>query len=1034
MADAPNFGPSGKIVYERTYSRTKPSGDRESWFETTDRVIKGNLGLVYGTPDSWEDSVKLEYDMLKELMDQFKILPAGRHLWASGVPGRQFLFNCHVSHWNEKITDHFDFSFMRLMEGGGVGSNYSTKYINRYPAPKRELKVHIVCDPEHPDYQKMQDAGVLSTEFSHEWAGAFQIGDSREGWSEAMCDLISTYFLDEVKHYDRVFNVTGVREEGRPLVSFGGTASGPLPLAVMLQEISEIINKRAAQQEKLTPIDLMEIDHSLSTCVVSGGNRRSARMSMVAWDDPYIFEFINCKKDSGKHWTTNISIVIDDEFNRLVSKVTREYEPKERLAKNVYQAAVEGMLTNGEPGFWNHSLSNHGEVAEVVCTNPCITSDTWIMTTEGARQVADLIGVPFTAIVDGKQYESISDGFFLTGHKPTVNLVTSEGYKLELTADHQVRTPSGWVEAGNLVAGDKIDISDNFGVNSWGGRGSMPEGYLLGQLIGDGTFYPDGKAACATWNNEGDDVSKAYIETAIRNLGVRSDFKGWHKTANQERIISAGLTNLAKSFDIIKGNKVVTPAVERASYNFYLGFLQGVFDTDGHVEGASTAGGISVRLTWNDKSSLEAIQRMLARLGVRSTIKDCHDAGRIVFGKYVSKASYRLIITGEQAQRFMQLVGFMNTAKTKKWIEATGSMARGFYFKPSVATVASIEPGKVKPVYDVNIADIHAFDANGIVAHNCGEITLREWEACILGHVNMDAFSGVHGSDFDFDGLVKAHQLMTRFLIRASFGDKADVKQQDMVNRNRRIGVGHLGVQGFLNKLGIKFSKAPHSGFYPGLLRQLYTAVRKEARDYSFQLRIPEPVKVTTVAPTGSIAKMPGVSEGIHPIYAKYFIRRIRFSTIDQPEKIKEFADQGYDVEPCVYSPNTMVVSFPTKEKLVEEVEALGFNADEIVESADEISIEDMLAFQEMYQTNYTDNAVSFTVNVPEGKYSTEEVMSILRGFLPKLKGTTIMVDGTRPQAPYSRISKMHYNYLSGPKSVEDSTDEDCSTGACPIR
>lgn len=687
MTREPNFGPSGKVVFERSYSRTKPDGTKENWFETVDRVVTGNLGLVYGTPDNWSSDVQNEYQELKALMEDFKVIPGGRHLWASGVQGRQFLFNCHVSHWNEKITDHFDFTFMRLMEGGGVGTNYSTKYINRYPAPRRELKIHIVCDPSHPDYEKMKAAGVLSEQFSHEWAGAFQVADSREGWSEAMCDFINTYFIDDVKHYDRVYNVTGVREEGRPLVSFGGTASGPLPFAIMMHEINEVVNKRAAQQQQLTSIDMMEIDHAMAVCVVSGGNRRSARMAMVSWDDPYIMDFINCKQDTGKHWTTNISVVIDDEFNHLVSKITRDYDPKERLAKDVYKAAVSGMLRDGEPGFWNHSLSQHGEVAEVVCTNPC------------------------------------------------------------------------------------------------------------------------------------------------------------------------------------------------------------------------------------------------------------------------------------------------------------------------------------------------------------GEITLQEWEACILGHVNMDAFAPTEGGHtYDLPGMIRAHQLMTRFLIRASFGDKADPKQNDMVNNNRRIGVGHFGVQGFLNKLGIKFSKAPNGNFFPHLLQQLYTYVRNEARNYAFQLRIAEPVKVTTVAPTGSIAKLVGASEGIHPIYAKYFKRRIRFSTINQAEKIQEFIDQGYEVEDCIYSANTKVVTFLTKDLLVEQVEQLGFKADEIVESADQISLEDMLAFQAMYQKNYVDNAVSFTVNIPENKYTVEEAMRILTPFLPKLKGTTIMVDGTRPQAPYERISKMHYNYLSGPKSVEDSTDEDCATGACPIR
>lgn len=687
MTTSPNFGPTGQVVFERSYSRTKPDGSKEDWFETTDRVIKGNLGLVYGTPDTWNDTVKLEYDMLKSMMDNFQVVPAGRHLWASGVPGRQFLFNCHVSHWNEEITDHFDFTFMRLMEGGGVGTNYSSKYINRYEAPKRELKVHIVCDPDHPDYEKMKDAGILSTEFSHEWHGAFQIADTREGWSAGMTDLINTYFLDEVKHYDRVYNVTGVREEGRPLVSFGGTASGPLPFAIMLHEIAEVINKRVSTGKKLTPIDMMEIDHSLAMCVVSGGNRRSARMAMVAWDDPYIMEFINCKQDSGKHWTTNISVVVDDEFNHLIKKVTRDYHPLERQAKDVFKAAVTGMLRDGEPGFWNHSLSQHGELAEVVCTNPC------------------------------------------------------------------------------------------------------------------------------------------------------------------------------------------------------------------------------------------------------------------------------------------------------------------------------------------------------------GEITLREWEACILGHVNMAAFAPtIDNLEWDYEGMKLAHQLMTRFLIRASFGDKADPKQQDMVNTNRRIGVGHFGVAGFLNKLGIKYSDAPKGNFYPNLLRQLYTVVKQESMDYAFQLRIAAPVKNTTMAPTGSIAKLSGDTEGAQPPYAKYFIRNVQFSTINHSDKIQEFIDAGNKVEPSVYSANTMVVSFLTKEKLVQEVESLGYDADSIVQSQDELTLEDMLAFQEMYQTNYVDNAISYTANVPEGKYSVEEAMAIIARFLPNLKGTTIMVDGTRPQAPYQRLSKEEYESMAGPKSVESSVDEDCATGACPIR
>jgi ribonucleoside-triphosphate reductase len=149
---------------------------------------------------------------------------------------------------------------------------------------------------------------------------------------------------------------------------------------------------------------------------------------------------------------------------------------------------------------------------------------------------------------------------------------------------------------------------------------------------------------------------------------------------------------------------------------------------------------------------------------------------------------------------------------------------------------------------------------------------------------------------------------------------------------------------------------------------------------------------------------------------------------------VQEAVNAGHLVEKCIYdqSGNTMVVAYPTKEKLVAEVEAMGYGP-EVVESADEVSLYDMLNFQAMYQTEWADNAVSFTVNFPEGQYSTEEAADIIQSFLPELKGTTLMPDGTRAQAPYERITEEEFNTYAV-TSIEDSTDEDCATGACPVR
>lgn len=698
MSSVP-FGPTGQVVYDRTYSRPKPDGTKETWPETVDRVVRGNLALVHGDDvEAWPTEAIAEATALADLMLDFKVLPAGRHLWASGVKGRQYLFNCHVAGWEGGIARHAAFTFLRLMEGGGVGANYSSRFLEPFGAPRRALRVHVVCDPSHPDYEAMVEEGLLSEDYASDWDGAYLVEDSREGWAMALVDLIETHMTDDlVRHADRVYDVTNVRPKGSRLKTFGGTASGPGPFARMLRSVSATLNDaHRLRALHLTPVDAMDIDHAIAECVVSGGSRRSARMAIVAWDDPYVEEFLACKADGSRHWTTNISVEVNEDFRRALA-----HGDEGDLAQRVFRRVVEGMLTNGEPGLWDSSLSNVGEVGEVIATNPC------------------------------------------------------------------------------------------------------------------------------------------------------------------------------------------------------------------------------------------------------------------------------------------------------------------------------------------------------------GEIALEAWENCNLGHVNLDAFA-----DDDIEALEEAHRLVTRFLMRATYGDVNDQAQAERLAANRRIGVGHFGVQGYLVKRGVRYSEAPRSAF-PVLLGHLYRVVRDEARQYAFHLRIPEPVKVTTVAPTGTIAKMPGATEGIHPIYARHFIRRVRFTASDPDQAATLLAARikGYTVEPDVYDPsgNTMVVEYPTKDLLVAQVEERGQDP-ALVEAADEVSVEDMLAFQAMYQEHYADNAVSFTVNVPaspaqearlrSGASSpgapepedVERVLEAIRGVLGRVKGTTLMVDGTRPQAPYERLSEADWEAYASFAEVADGIDEECASGACPVR
>ena len=114
-------------------------------------------------------------------------------------------------------------------------------------------------------------------------------------------------------------------------------------------------------------MDYMKIDHYISECVVSGNIRRSARMSMMHWQDEDIEEFMSCKMD-GDHWTTNISVELDELFWRSLNNPSLEYHS---IAVMVQEGIIDGMMLNGEPGIFNSHLASIGEVGEVRCTNPC---------------------------------------------------------------------------------------------------------------------------------------------------------------------------------------------------------------------------------------------------------------------------------------------------------------------------------------------------------------------------------------------------------------------------------------------------------------------------------------------------------------------------------------------------------------------------------------------------------------------------------------------------------------------------------------
>jgi ribonucleotide reductase alpha subunit len=965
VRDGVMWGPIGKEVYQRTYSRLKPDGTQEDWADTVDRVVDGNLGLVNRRHHEPGERTKL-IDLIKSM----DMLPAGRHLWSSGVPGRQFLFNCHSAGFSRKdLAGHFTFLFDELMKGGGVGSNYSNRFIEIYPPIFSKVDFHIVCNPDHPNYMEMPN--LISKEYNHHSQDRFMVEDSREGWCSSLSELLLAAWHG--KDTPLIIDVSMLRERGALLKSFGGKSSGPAPLVAMLASVGKILNDRVGH--KLSSLDVMAIDHEVATCVVSGNIRRSARMSIKYWADKDVLDFIRCKTDSHSHWSTNISVEVDDEFFRALRK-------GDAKAKKVLHEACDNMRKNGEPGFWNSSLSAVGEVEQPFSTNPCgeISMVMWencfsgnekFITREyGSVCFEDVVGQTITvqtpdgwrpAVVSRFGDQKVQKVTFVPvrwstgaiGHQKTRS---DFRVQVTVTPNHRWEKVDGQVSSA-LAIGDVVPMN----AASFEQNEDYQRGVQHGVMFGDGCAdrqYADGE-----WRHRARLFGGKAQEMAgyFPHLTFPKSCKGapeaWLKT-------SLNLKDLPEG-------------TEGSDY------LAGFVDGWGMADANERPNG-SLHLGSSHPDAEEWLKNHAASAGwVLRAAKDSGTDGTN-FGPRKNRLK------------------FFTLSRPKEEL---------------AWEVESIEelPGMV-PVYCATVPGVERFTlASGIATMNCN-----------LGHINLERFAGRDAEARE------AFRLMSRFLVRATFGDVLSDYQKQVQSKNRRIGVGFFGFHPWLVYQGVRFSESHHNKKVRERLKSFYQACRDEARKYAFELRMPEPIKVTTIAPTGTISNLPGTTSGCQPIFARYFKRRVNYASNDL--NLKDLETQGFPIEDSVYTKNTKVVTFCCKDPLVDACEQRELPLG-LIEEQSEISVSDHLAVQSMLQDEYSDNGISYTINCT-ADVTIEEIEQAMKAYLPHLKGTTIMPEGeSRPQTPLERITKEVFEEAErkGLAKVSDA-ERACLNGSCPVK
>lgn len=304
---------SDLIVYMK-YSRYLPElKRRETWPEICGRYE--NM-MIEKYP-----ALKTDIEYWMQFVHQKKVLPSMRAMQFAGTAiarNNSRIYNCAYL----PVDDIRAFSETLFLLLGGTGVGYSVQYhhVEKLPVIKKAEKTR-----------------------------KFLIGDSLEGWADAIKVLMKAHF--GMSDYLPEFDYSDIRPKGARLVTAGGKAPGPEPLKICVAHVQAVLDRKE-NGEKLTPLECHDIMCYLANAVLAGGIRRSAMISLFSVHDD---EMLSCK--FGNWWELN------EQRGRANNSVVlpRESTSREEFFKLWKKIELSG---SGEPGFYFTNDEDWG-------TNPC---------------------------------------------------------------------------------------------------------------------------------------------------------------------------------------------------------------------------------------------------------------------------------------------------------------------------------------------------------------------------------------------------------------------------------------------------------------------------------------------------------------------------------------------------------------------------------------------------------------------------------------------------------------------------------------
>lgn len=449
-------------------------------------------------------------------------------------------------------------------------------------------------------------------------------------------------------------------------------------------------------------------------------------------------------------------------------------------------------------------------------------------------------------------------------------------------------------------------------------------------------------------------------------------------------------------------------------------FLSGLFSADGGVQINERKKCASIRLSQSNERILLECQLLLTQLGIDSDLvhrrkesKQWMNDGKGGKKLYNRRAQYELIISRrENLVNFAEKIGFIQKWKNdilQVWLGAhrgSNNSARRTDLK-----VRSIEYLGEEQTFCLTEPADHEVTVAGIRIGQCGEVALSHGDSCNLGSINLGKYvaNSFDNPYIDYDALVYDTRTAVRFLDNIITLEHAPLDFQQKANDNgRRLGLGVMGLADMFLRMNVRYGSPDSMKLADEVFTKFMCASYEASCDLAeekgtfpaydrdthfnskFVQHLPEAIQkrigavglrnisINAIAPTGSISCVAGCSSGIEPVFMMKHIRKTNLGTAKEVQEHEVFHPVAVDYLKRYHGGEMNEALLPNH-----------FVSAHDVEPCDRIKLQGIIQRR-------IDLSISNTVNLAEDCKEADVSNSYRNAWRAGCKGITVYRDGSR--------------------------------------